>query len=133
MVHTMNESFLWNRLTWSWQGHWKILKFYKNELRYLFQCFILIPRKCPRKTLFQYTRPPCPPVPPALYVPLDSLQGRIFISSILNWSGWKIFFPFKLCDDYLYFSFSLHIVTNYDGYFVDRDYLWRVCFCQFQY
>ena len=36
------------------------LKFYKNELRLWFHCYILIPRKCPRKTLFQHTVPPVP-------------------------------------------------------------------------
>ena len=29
-----------------------------SELRHLFQCCILIPRKCPRKTPFQHTVPP---------------------------------------------------------------------------
>ena len=33
----------------------EILKFYKNEIRLLFPCYILIPRKCPRKILFQHT------------------------------------------------------------------------------
>ena len=33
----------------------KLTKSYKNELRHLFQCCILIPRKCPRKTPFQHT------------------------------------------------------------------------------
>ena len=36
----------------------KVTKSYKNELRLLFQCCILIPRKCPRKTPFQHTVPP---------------------------------------------------------------------------
>ena len=38
----------------------KLTKLYENELRHLFQCCILIPRKCPRKTPFQYTVPPSP-------------------------------------------------------------------------
>ena len=29
--------------------------FYKNELKLSFHCYILIPMKCPRKTLFQHT------------------------------------------------------------------------------
>ena len=36
----------------------KITKSYKNELRHLFQCSILILRKRPRKTPFQNTVPP---------------------------------------------------------------------------
>ena len=36
----------------------KLTKSYKSELRHLFQCCILIPRKCPRKTPFQHTVPP---------------------------------------------------------------------------
>ena len=39
----------------------KLTKSYKSELRDLFQCSILIPRKCPRKTPFQHTVPPLPP------------------------------------------------------------------------
>ena len=38
----------------------KLTKSYKNELRHLFQCIILIPRKCPHKTPFQHTVPPSP-------------------------------------------------------------------------
>ena len=38
----------------------KLTKSYKSELRHLFQCCILIPRKCPRKTPFQHTVPPSP-------------------------------------------------------------------------
>ena len=33
----------------------KQTKAYKSELRHLFHCRILIPSKCPRKTLFQHT------------------------------------------------------------------------------
>ena len=33
----------------------KVTKSYKNELRYLFQCCILIPRKCPHKNPLQHT------------------------------------------------------------------------------
>ena len=33
----------------------EILIFYKNELRRYFHCYIFIPRKCPRKTLFLQT------------------------------------------------------------------------------
>ena len=40
----------------------KLTKSYKSELRNLFQCCILIPMKCPRKTPFQHTVPP-PSVP----------------------------------------------------------------------
>ena len=32
----------------------KLTKSYKSELRHLFQCYILIPRKCLHKTLFQH-------------------------------------------------------------------------------
>ena len=39
----------------------KLTKFYKSELKNLFQCCILIPRKCPRKTPFQHTVPPAGP------------------------------------------------------------------------
>ena len=35
------------------QGLQKLPKFDKNDLRLLFHCNILIPRKCPRKTLFK--------------------------------------------------------------------------------
>ena len=45
-----------------------MLKFYENELRLKFHCYILIPRKCPRKTLFQHTVPPRPL--PSTYPPL---------------------------------------------------------------
>ena len=42
-----------------WLGVDKVLqklpKSYKSEVRHLFHCYILIPRKCPRKTLFQHT------------------------------------------------------------------------------
>ena len=38
----------------------KLTKSYKSELRHLFQCCILIPRKCPRKTPFQHTVPLTP-------------------------------------------------------------------------
>ena len=36
----------------------KLTKSYKLELRYLFQCCILTPRKCPRKNPFPHTVPP---------------------------------------------------------------------------
>ena len=36
----------------------KLPKFYINDLRLLFHCNILIPRKCPRKTLFKTQCPP---------------------------------------------------------------------------
>ena len=36
----------------------KLTKSYKGEHRHLFQCCILIPMKCPRKTPFQHTVPP---------------------------------------------------------------------------
>ena len=32
----------------------EILKFWKNELRLKFHCYILIPRKCQHKTQFQH-------------------------------------------------------------------------------
>ena len=38
----------------------KLTKSYKSELIHLFQCCIWIPKKCPRKTLFQHTVPPLP-------------------------------------------------------------------------
>ena len=59
--------FLWLTHWWShfcetdWLGVGKdvkeILRFYKNELRVWFHCYISIPRKCLRKTLFQHTMP----------------------------------------------------------------------------
>ena len=49
--------FVWNRLAWVGKDITEILKSYKNELRLQFYCYILIPRKCPRKTLFQHTVP----------------------------------------------------------------------------
>ena len=52
----------------------KQTKSYKNVLRYLFQCCILIPRKCPRKTTFQHTVPPSPPL--ALVVPTALIFRR---------------------------------------------------------
>ena len=33
----------------------KLTKCYKSELRHLFECSILVPRKCLRKTPFQHT------------------------------------------------------------------------------
>ena len=36
----------------------KTNKSYKCEVRHLFQCCILIPRKCPRKTPLEHTVPP---------------------------------------------------------------------------
>ena len=36
----------------------KLKKSYKSDIRLLFQCCILIPSKCPRKTPFQNTLPP---------------------------------------------------------------------------
>ena len=49
------ELFVWNR-DWLWVGRdiKEILKFYENELRLWFQCCFLIPRKYPRKNLFQH-------------------------------------------------------------------------------
>ena len=38
----------------------KLTKSYKSEIRHLFQCCILILRKCPRKTPFQHTVLPSP-------------------------------------------------------------------------
>ena len=58
MVRTLIESFMC--IDWLGVGKdiKKILKFYKDEFRLQFHCCILIPRKCPRKTLFQHTVPP---------------------------------------------------------------------------
>ena len=38
----------------------KLTKSFNNELKHLFQCCILIPRKCPPKTPFQHTVPSSP-------------------------------------------------------------------------
>ena len=56
----------------------KLTKSYKRELRHLFQCIILIPRKCPHKTPFQHTvpppgPPPGPPAPTAMEEGVDNL------------------------------------------------------------
>ena len=53
--------------------------------------------------------PPYPTVPPALYVPLDSLQSRIFISSILTEVDKKhIFSLFSFsCPRYIYELFRI--------------------------
>ena len=40
------------------KGIKKTLNFDRNELRFLFHCGILIPRKCPRKTHFNTQCPP---------------------------------------------------------------------------
>ena len=47
------------------QGPQKLQKFDINDLRLLFHCNILIPRKCPRKTPFKAQ---CPPPPLKLFM-----------------------------------------------------------------
>ena len=42
-----------------WTGQ-KLPKLDMNDIRPIFHFYILIPRKCPRKTLFQHTVPPFP-------------------------------------------------------------------------
>ena len=42
------------------QGLQKLPKFDINDLRLLFHCYILIPRKCPHKTPFKTQCPPSP-------------------------------------------------------------------------
>ena len=44
MVHTLMESFVWNRLSWGRQGHWR-----SSDFNFTFTSW------CPRKTLFQHT------------------------------------------------------------------------------
>ena len=46
----------------------KLAKCYESYLRHLFQCYILIPRHCLRKTPFQHSAPR-PPRPPQLRQP----------------------------------------------------------------
>ena len=55
----------------------KLTKSYKNELRHLFQCCILIPRKCPHKTPFQHTVP----LPPRLQHPCNVGPTPYFFKS----------------------------------------------------
>ena len=74
-----------------WLGVDKVLqkwtKSCKIELRHLYQCCILIPRKCPHKTPFQHTVPVDPPIfsvfPTALRFCLD---GGIHLSIIPNFN-----------------------------------------------
>ena len=42
------------------QGLQKLPKFDINDLKFLFHCYVLIPRKCPRKTPFKTQCPPSP-------------------------------------------------------------------------
>ena len=49
------QASLWLRVD---KVHWKLTKSWKSEYRQVFQCCILIPRKCPCKTLFQHTVSP---------------------------------------------------------------------------
>ena len=70
----------WNHLCetdWLWVGKdiKGILKFHKNELRLWFQCYILIPRICLRKTLFEHTVPP--PIQKAIYTPTIAKSCQI--------------------------------------------------------
>ena len=74
----------------------KLTKSYKRELRHLFQCCTLIPRKRPRKTPLQHTVPPqifghcvgtdleTRPSIPSPYCTLDLVwsQGPIFLAPI---------------------------------------------------
>jgi hypothetical protein len=53
----------------------KLTKSHKSELRHLFWCCILIPRKCPRKTPFQHTVTP----PPLLFSVRYRSNSFIFI------------------------------------------------------
>ena len=59
--------------------------------------------------------PPYPTVPPALYVPLDSLQSRIFISSIQTEVDKKY-----ICNFFLFPA--LGTFTNCSGYLLHRNY-----------
>ena len=59
-------------------GFQKLTESYKNKPRHLFQCYILIPRKCPRKTPFQHTVPPLP-LSPASDIPARPIMYSITI------------------------------------------------------
>ena len=62
----------------------KLTKSYKSELRHLFQCCILIPRKCPRKTPFQHTVT----LPPWFQWPWAQAKGSVHhYSRARQWSS----------------------------------------------
>ena len=63
------------------------MKSYESELRHLFQCYILIPRKWPHKTLFQHTVPP-PPLKSAYVIFEWYLFPRLLRSQIFI-HGWS--------------------------------------------
>ena len=73
----------------------KLTKSYKSDLRHLFQCCILIPRKCPRKIPFQHTVPPpsnFSDFPPALFpncVPWN-IGKKVQVCFISNNRGMKL-------------------------------------------
>ena len=86
----------------------KLIKSDNSELRHLFQCCILVPRKCPRKTLFQHTvPPPCSTGSygsegePSFASCIKSLRRSILENSKLNecsWilSDWRRIFSFEI-------------------------------------
>ena len=69
------ESFVWLGVD---KDIKEVLKFYKNELRLWFHCTILIPRKCPPKTLFQHT------VPPSRWTIVDILHNTYTLFHVTN-------------------------------------------------
>ena len=62
------------------QGLQKLQKFDINDLRLLFHCNILIPRKCPRKTPFKAQCPPAPP--PILFEKAHCKNSRVEIIQV---------------------------------------------------
>ena len=75
-----------------WLGVDKVLpkptKSYKSELRHIFQCCILIPRKCLRKTPFQHTVPT-----PQIFKPSDG--WHMYLLLIFDHETPQSFFSFK--------------------------------------
>ena len=83
------------------QGLQKLPKFDINDLKLLFHCYILISRKCPRKTPFKTQ---CPPPPYKLGFPRDGMSrgtsrdkpGR---DVPLSWDKKVLPVPLSLCPE----------------------------------
>ena len=66
----------------------KLTKSFEIELRHLFQCCILIPKKCLHKTPFQHkvwgggTLPPLPLIPPALPAEQSKINSYLAIAKV---------------------------------------------------
>ena len=87
----------------------KLTKSYKGELRHLFQCCILIPWKCPRKTPFQHTVPKehlCKPDPCVLKTKIAS---KVYTKKAGAAHAWYFFF------------FSLHVLCKGAVAWLRRD------------